>query len=216
MSVQCGLCCRNAVPRTHHARLMVEVIHGAPRRQRDDTVYLDADGFLFVAQNFPQIETYRTERTVVVVHDVQFSREVIEHFMCQHVDHLRIVCLSNPLLGSFFAEWRCPCFLSFTSCLLNSSLRLHTVSLDDHLYEIFILNCPSVVEHTASLDDYLYKTFILNLPLGCRTDSCCCLDNTLLIMFSKSRGAHQTLPLIVEVEMQFKYGADIKQNTGCR
>ena len=27
-------------------------------------------------------------------------------------------------------------------------------------------------------------------------------------MFSKLRGAHQTLPLIVEVEMQFKYGAD--------
>ena len=90
--------------------LMVEVIHVAPRRQRDDTVYLDADGFLFVAQNFPQIETYRTERTVVVVHDVQFSREVLEHFMCQHVDHLRIVCLSNPLLGSFFAQWRCPFF----------------------------------------------------------------------------------------------------------
>ena len=66
---------------TSHAPcdLMVEKIHVAPTRQRDDTVYLDADGFLFVAQNFPQIETYRTERTVVVVHEVQFSREVLEH-----------------------------------------------------------------------------------------------------------------------------------------
>ena len=32
-------------------------------------------------------------------------------------------------------------------------------------------------------------------------------------MFSKSCAAHQSLPLIVEVKMQLKYGADTKQNT---
>ena len=70
MSVQCGLCCRDAVPRTHHARLMVESSHVAPRRQRDDTVHLDAHGLLFVAQKISQKETNRNERTVVVAHEV--------------------------------------------------------------------------------------------------------------------------------------------------
>ena len=69
-SVQCGLCCRDTPPRTHHARLMVESIHVAARHQRDDTVHLDADGLLFVAEKISRKETYRTERTVVVAHEV--------------------------------------------------------------------------------------------------------------------------------------------------
>ena len=59
---------------------MVESIHVAPRRQRDDTVYVDADKLLFVAQNFSQKETNRNERTAVVVQEVQFLKRSARTF----------------------------------------------------------------------------------------------------------------------------------------
>ena len=65
---------------TRYFARIVEFIHGALGRQRDDTVYLDTDGLLFVAQKFSQNETNRNERTVVVVPEVEFSREVFKHF----------------------------------------------------------------------------------------------------------------------------------------
>ena len=77
---------------------------------------------------------------------------------CEHIDHLKIAS-SSLHHWAVFSRHGAVHVLVFSSCFLNSSFRSHTVPLDDHVCETFILNCPSVVEHKVPLYDHLYETF---------------------------------------------------------
>ena len=122
-----------------------------------------------------------------------FQERCLNIFMCEQIDHLKI--------ASFSFHHR----VGFSR---HGVLHVFVVLL---LYSELQFQIPHSSAWRLSGRDVHTE-----LPLGCRTDSCCCLGNTLLIMFSKSCGAHQSLPLIVEVEMQLQFGADTCQNTGCR
>ena len=104
---------------TRYFARMVEFIHGAPGRQRNDTVYLDTDELLFFAQNFSQKGTNRNERTVVVVPKVQFSRGVLElTFPCVNkFDHLKIAFFSFHHWVGFSRAMALSMFLFFFSCI---------------------------------------------------------------------------------------------------